>query len=133
MLILFMYTKFINYFNPCHCLGHTSHLFSSFFAFRLTLTLSCPMDLKNFPMDVQTCIMQLESCEYTPLCIKVPGTFLVLAPSCAFKYFPDSLDFFQQCFVLRFSVFSEIKSVALQLQISTYLITLSSPNHDQQT
>ncbi|MBN3275074.1 GLRA3 protein, partial [Polyodon spathula] len=27
----------------------------------LTLTLSCPMNLKNFPMDVQTCIMQLES------------------------------------------------------------------------
>lgn len=22
------------------------------------------MDLKNFPMDVQTCIMQLESCKY---------------------------------------------------------------------
>lgn len=33
------------------------------FTFRLTLTLSCPMDLKNFPMDVQTCIMQLESCK----------------------------------------------------------------------
>lgn len=31
---------------------------------RLTLILSCPMDLKNFPMDVQTCTMQLESCEY---------------------------------------------------------------------
>ncbi|XP_069386212.1 glycine receptor subunit alpha-3 isoform X8 [Paralichthys olivaceus] len=31
----------------------------------LTLTLSCPMDLKNFPMDVQTCIMQLESFGYT--------------------------------------------------------------------
>lgn len=30
---------------------------------RITLTLACPMDLKNFPMDVQTCIMQLESCE----------------------------------------------------------------------
>lgn len=30
---------------------------------RLTLTLSCPMDLKNFPMDSQTCTMQLESCE----------------------------------------------------------------------
>lgn len=30
---------------------------------RLTLILSCPMDLKNFPMDVQTCTMQLESCE----------------------------------------------------------------------
>lgn len=22
------------------------------------------MDLKNFPMDIQTCTMQLESCEY---------------------------------------------------------------------
>lgn len=31
---------------------------------RLTLILSCPMDLKNFPMDVQTCTMQLESCEF---------------------------------------------------------------------
>ncbi len=30
---------------------------------RLTLVLSCPMDLKNFPMDSQTCTMQLESCE----------------------------------------------------------------------
>ncbi|XP_012590088.1 PREDICTED: glycine receptor subunit alpha-1 [Condylura cristata] len=32
---------------------------------RITLTLACPMDLKNFPMDVQTCIMQLESFGYT--------------------------------------------------------------------
>lgn len=31
---------------------------------RITLVLACPMDLKNFPMDVQTCIMQLESCKY---------------------------------------------------------------------
>ncbi|XP_014826751.1 PREDICTED: glycine receptor subunit alpha-2-like isoform X3 [Poecilia mexicana] len=34
------------------------------YSIRLTLTLSCPMDLKNFPMDSQTCIMQLESCEF---------------------------------------------------------------------
>uniref|UniRef100_A0A4W6BTJ7 Glycine receptor, alpha 4a n=1 Tax=Lates calcarifer TaxID=8187 RepID=A0A4W6BTJ7_LATCA len=27
--------------------------------------LSCPMDLKNFPMDIQTCTMQLESFGYT--------------------------------------------------------------------
>ncbi|MBN3288184.1 GLRA3 protein, partial [Polyodon spathula] len=33
------------------------------YSIRLTLTLSCPMNLKNFPMDVQTCIMQLESCK----------------------------------------------------------------------
>uniref|UniRef100_A0A8C9NQW0 Glycine receptor alpha 4 (pseudogene) n=1 Tax=Serinus canaria TaxID=9135 RepID=A0A8C9NQW0_SERCA len=31
----------------------------------LTLILSCPMDLKNFPMDIQTCTMQLESFGYT--------------------------------------------------------------------
>ncbi|KAM5309010.1 glycine receptor subunit alpha-3 isoform 2-T2 [Glossophaga mutica] len=35
------------------------------YSIRLTLTLSCPMDLKNFPMDVQTCMMQLESFGYT--------------------------------------------------------------------
>ncbi|XP_004696507.2 glycine receptor subunit alpha-3 [Echinops telfairi] len=35
------------------------------YSIRLTLTLSCPMVLKNFPMDVQTCIMQLESFGYT--------------------------------------------------------------------
>uniref|UniRef100_A0A3Q1FJB0 Glycine receptor subunit alpha-3-like n=1 Tax=Acanthochromis polyacanthus TaxID=80966 RepID=A0A3Q1FJB0_9TELE len=43
----------------------TPFLITSVFALRLTLTLSCPMDLKNFPMDVQTCIMQLESFGYT--------------------------------------------------------------------
>ncbi|XP_067899137.1 glycine receptor subunit alphaZ1 [Heterodontus francisci] len=35
------------------------------YSIRLTLSLACPMDLKNFPMDVQTCIMQLESFGYT--------------------------------------------------------------------
>ncbi|MGH0145287.1 UNVERIFIED_CONTAM: hypothetical protein FKN15_005034 [Acipenser sinensis] len=35
------------------------------YSIRLTLILSCPMDLKNFPMDVQTCAMQLESFGYT--------------------------------------------------------------------
>ncbi|PWA18778.1 hypothetical protein CCH79_00005616 [Gambusia affinis] len=35
------------------------------YSIRITLILACPMDLKNFPMDVQTCIMQLESCEYS--------------------------------------------------------------------
>uniref|UniRef100_A0A672NKQ0 Glycine receptor subunit alpha-2-like n=1 Tax=Sinocyclocheilus grahami TaxID=75366 RepID=A0A672NKQ0_SINGR len=36
-----------------------------YFENELTLILSCPMDLKNFPMDVQTCTMQLESFGYT--------------------------------------------------------------------
>ncbi|XP_072368701.1 glycine receptor subunit alpha-1 isoform X2 [Scyliorhinus torazame] len=35
------------------------------YSIRLTLSLACPMDLKNFPMDVQTCIMQLESWKFT--------------------------------------------------------------------
>ncbi|CAG5993759.1 unnamed protein product [Menidia menidia] len=35
------------------------------YSIRITLILACPMDLKNFPMDVQTCIMQLESCKFT--------------------------------------------------------------------
>ncbi|XP_041075768.1 glycine receptor subunit alpha-4-like isoform X3 [Polyodon spathula] len=35
------------------------------YSIRLTLILSCPMDLKNFPMDIQTCAMQLESFGYT--------------------------------------------------------------------
>ncbi|CAL8356065.1 unnamed protein product [Merluccius merluccius] len=38
---------------------------SVLFSIRLTLILSCPMDLKNFPMDIQTCTMQLESFGYT--------------------------------------------------------------------
>ncbi|KAI5105303.1 glycine receptor subunit alphaZ1 precursor, partial [Silurus meridionalis] len=37
------------------------------YSIRITLILACPMDLKNFPMDVQTCIMQLESCKYALL------------------------------------------------------------------
>ncbi|KAK5918584.1 hypothetical protein CgunFtcFv8_003335 [Champsocephalus gunnari] len=35
------------------------------YSIRLTLVLSCPMDLKNFPMDSQKCTMQLESFGYT--------------------------------------------------------------------
>uniref|UniRef100_A0A8C1I3K9 Glycine receptor, alpha 4b n=1 Tax=Cyprinus carpio carpio TaxID=630221 RepID=A0A8C1I3K9_CYPCA len=35
------------------------------YSIRLTLILSCPMDLKNFPMDIQICTMQLESFGYT--------------------------------------------------------------------
>ncbi len=35
-----------------------------FFAFRVSLTLGCILNLKNYPMDEQTCRMELESCEY---------------------------------------------------------------------
>ena len=33
------------------------------FACRITLTLSCIMDLRRFPMDHQTCYVQIESCK----------------------------------------------------------------------
>uniref|UniRef100_A0A8C7KBU8 Glycine receptor subunit beta n=1 Tax=Oncorhynchus kisutch TaxID=8019 RepID=A0A8C7KBU8_ONCKI len=36
---------------------------------RLSVTLSCPLDLTLFPMDTQLCKMQLESCYYT--CVEV--------------------------------------------------------------
>lgn len=39
-------------------------------ACRLSVTLSCPLDLTLFPMDTQRCKMQLESCE----CYKEYGT-----------------------------------------------------------
>ena len=32
--------------------------------FRITLTLSCPMKLHKFPLDTQTCHIQLESCKF---------------------------------------------------------------------
>eukprot|EP00058_Branchiostoma_floridae_P027587 XP_002613078.1 hypothetical protein BRAFLDRAFT_89960 [Branchiostoma floridae] len=35
------------------------------YSLRLTLTLSCPMQLQRFPMDYQMCKMELESCSYT--------------------------------------------------------------------
>ncbi|KAM9181248.1 LOW QUALITY PROTEIN: glycine receptor subunit alpha-4-like [Dugong dugon] len=40
------------------------HIFKNgnvLYSIRLTLILYCQMDLKNFPMDIQTCTMQLES------------------------------------------------------------------------
>ncbi len=73
-IFLCIYILCIYIYLPCFTLGKThfrnkrcvcNYKIYAFFHlfFRLTLTLSCPMDLKNFPMDVQTCIMQLESCE----------------------------------------------------------------------
>lgn len=48
----------------CSIQFFTFYFFCSLLCFRLTLILSCPMNLKNFPMDIQTCTMQLESCEF---------------------------------------------------------------------
>ncbi|NWS41331.1 GLRB protein, partial [Probosciger aterrimus] len=48
-----------------HCLvAHTGFKFC-FCIFRLSITLSCPLDLTLFPMDTQRCKMQLESFGYT--------------------------------------------------------------------
>ena len=33
------------------------------FSIRVSLTLSCPMNLKLYPLDTQTCPMQIASCE----------------------------------------------------------------------
>ena len=41
------------------------HSFWTHFSFlRITTTVACNMDLSKYPMDTQTCKLQLESCEY---------------------------------------------------------------------
>ena len=34
------------------------------FSIRVSLTLSCPMNLKMYPLDTQKCPMQIASCEW---------------------------------------------------------------------
>lgn len=38
------------------------------FSIRISLTLFCPMDLKYYPLDMQTCVIQMASCE-SDLCL----------------------------------------------------------------
>lgn len=40
------------------------------FFFRITTTVACNMDLTKYPMDKQTCTLQLESCKDTSLFVK---------------------------------------------------------------
>ena len=55
--------------SPCRC-NHTTmiiiaFLFLVFFSFRrVSLTLSCPMNLKLFPLDWQTCSLAMASCKF---------------------------------------------------------------------
>lgn len=41
-----------------------------FLFLRITTTVACNMDLTKYPMDKQTCTLQLESCKYTLCLIK---------------------------------------------------------------
>lgn len=43
------------------------NFWSSFFSYRITTTVACNMDLSKYPMDTQTCRLQLESCKYNIL------------------------------------------------------------------
>ena len=36
------------------------------YSIRISLTLFCPMDLKYYPLDMQTCIIKMASCELLP-------------------------------------------------------------------
>lgn len=36
------------------------------YSIRLSLVLACPMDLKYYPLDKQTCMIRMASCEYSP-------------------------------------------------------------------
>jgi len=43
---------------------HHHHLYLLFVRRRVSATLSCPMKLHYYPLDVQSCPMMFESCEY---------------------------------------------------------------------
>ncbi|CAH2240174.1 jg10115 [Pararge aegeria aegeria] len=43
------------------------------YSIRISLTLSCPMNLKLYPLDKQTCSLRMASCEYS--CLKVDLLF----------------------------------------------------------
>lgn len=79
---------------------------------RITLTLACPMDLKNFPMDVQTCIMQLESCEccahphFGGETISFPSASPLPSPSLAATHSQPSLHSLLKNLLLGFSIHS---------------------------
>lgn len=38
-------------------------LVNLFFAFRITTTAACMMDLRRYPLDEQNCTLEIESCE----------------------------------------------------------------------
>ncbi|XP_061832571.1 glycine receptor, beta b isoform X2 [Nerophis lumbriciformis] len=63
---------------------------------RLSVTLSCPLDLTLFPMDTQRCKMQLESCESVKIqsCISVCICNTMLCP--VVGYTTDDLQFMWQ-------------------------------------
>ena len=59
---------------PCekregHCYNHLNLVFVLIWpvCYRISLTLSCPMHLKLYPMDRQTCALKIASCECTAL------------------------------------------------------------------
>ncbi|PWA21860.1 hypothetical protein CCH79_00017578, partial [Gambusia affinis] len=41
------------------------------YSLRVTVTAACNMDFSRFPLDSQTCTLELESCEFTALCLTV--------------------------------------------------------------
>lgn len=57
---VFIYLFFGQISVPQKCIFNDSNFSASYF--RLSITLSCPLDLTLFPMDTQRCKMQLESC-----------------------------------------------------------------------
>ncbi|CAG5993731.1 unnamed protein product [Menidia menidia] len=80
------------------------------YSIRITLILACPMDLKNFPMDVQTCIMQLESLNKSSLTRLCPPP-----PSGKFT-----------CIEARFHLERQMGYYLIQMYIPSLLIVILS-------
>ncbi|XP_078716924.1 glycine receptor subunit alpha-2-like [Lampetra fluviatilis] len=111
------------------------------YAMRLTLTLSCPMDLHNFPMDTQMCAMYLESFGYTTADIvfhwngptpvslfqglTLPQFVLsnkISTGSCTTTYSTGSFS----CIFAKFTLHREMGFYLIQLYVPSILIVILS-------
>ena len=60
------------------------------YSIRISLTLFCPMDLKYYPLDMQTCIIKMASCELLPfLPISLTSSFAERSLFTSFLVFTD--------------------------------------------
>uniref|UniRef100_A0A3B4B4M3 GABA(C) receptor n=1 Tax=Periophthalmus magnuspinnatus TaxID=409849 RepID=A0A3B4B4M3_9GOBI len=62
------------------------------YSLRVTVTAMCSMDLSRFPLDTQTCSLEIESCAYTPIC------------SCTDTYTIDPLKYYEKISLSQFLI-----------------------------
>lgn len=105
-----------------------------FHSIRLSLTLSCPMNLRNFPMDTQACYIFLESYGYTTADLLfqwVPGQAVELAEDLSLPQFTLSSDIkLSTCnkYYVKGNYSCISACFRLRRQMGFYLIQLYTPS-----